>query len=135
MKLSTIQLRHVDYMPKQLEPGVLYVSRSFGTAAHLCACSCGMKIRTPLGPTEWSLQESAAGPSLWPSVGNWQQACQSHYIIREGRIMWCGKWTPEQIAAGRHNEDERRKAYHDALDAKPGLVGRLWRWLKKFWTM
>ena len=131
MKLRTIQVRHVEYMPKQLEPGILYVSRKFGAAAHLCACGCGAKIRTPLDPTEWSLQETASGPSLWPSVGNWQQACQSHYIIEDGKIIWTDKWTPEQIAAGRRGEEERRKAYYAAMYAKQGLFSRLWQWLKR----
>ena len=67
-------------MPKDLKPGVLYVSEQFGAAAHLCACGCGSKIRTPIGPTEWSVEETDVGPTLHPSVGNWQQACQSHYV-------------------------------------------------------
>ena len=50
-----IELQRVHYMPKELKPGVLYVSEEFGAAAHLCACGCGAKIRTPLGPTEWTL--------------------------------------------------------------------------------
>src|SRR5262245_27812894 len=130
MKLSAIQIRHVDFMPKQLEPGILYVSERFGTAAHLCACGCGAKIRTPLGPTEWTLKETPSGPSLWPSIGNWQQACQSHYVIQAGKIVWAGKWTPEQIAAGRRGEEARRKAYYDSMYAKPSLLGRIWQWLK-----
>src|SRR6186713_530733 len=99
-----IRLERVRYMPTDLESGVLYVSEEFGAAAHLCACGCGAKIRTPLGPTEWSVTETRLGPSMWPSVGNWQQACQSHYVIDEGRIIWYDKWTPEQVAAGRHRE-------------------------------
>lgn len=47
-----IRLERVHFMPTALEPRVLYVSEEFGAAAHLCACGCGSKIRTPLGPTE-----------------------------------------------------------------------------------
>jgi len=86
-------------MPKELEPGVLYVSEEFGAAAHLCACGCGSKIRTPLGPTDWAFEEAESGPTLYPSIGNWQHACQSHYWIRQGRVVWAPKWAPEQIAA------------------------------------
>jgi hypothetical protein len=130
MKLENLRLQRVEFMPKQLEPGILYVSEKFGTAAHLCACGCGAKIRTPLGPTEWSVDEAAAGPSLWPSVGNWQQRCQSHYIIRNGKIIWAPQWTKEQIAAGRRFEQDRRRSYFDALNEKPGLLTRLWRWIR-----
>lgn len=130
MKLEVITFQPVEFMPRQLEPGVLYVSRKYGTAAHLCACGCGAKIRTPLGPTEWAIEQTSHGLSVWPSIGNWQQACQSHYIIRNGRIVWCDTWTPEQILAGRQEEEARRHAYYDALYAPRGFWANLRRALK-----
>ncbi|HEY2990737.1 MAG TPA: DUF6527 family protein [Candidatus Binatia bacterium] len=118
-------------MPSELRPGVLYVSDEFGAVAHLCACGCGSKVRTPLSPTEWALEETESGPTLYPSVGNWQQACQSHYWIYRGEIRWADTWTPEQIAAGRRGEEMRRRAYYDALDRKRRRTFRgFWRWLK-----
>ena len=122
------KLQRVDYMPKDLDPGILYVSEEFDIAMHLCACGCGSKVKTPLGPTEWSVVETADGPSLSPSVGNWQQPCQSHYWIDRGGILWAKKWSPEQIAAGRRFEHERREAYYEALDRqRRGILHRLWR--------
>ncbi|HEY8864452.1 MAG TPA: DUF6527 family protein [Candidatus Dormibacteraeota bacterium] len=131
-----IELERVRYMPKELRPGVLYVSEEFGTAAHLCACGCGSKIRTPLGATEWSIKETPAGPSLSPSVGNWQQACQSHYFIDRGEVVWAPKWTPEQVAAGRAGEQARRRAYFDDLDRqrRRGILRRIWLWLRRIWS-
>ncbi len=126
-----IELQRVHFMPKELKPGVLYVSEEFGAAAHLCACGCGAKIRTPLGPTEWALEETDCGPTLRPSVGNWQQACQSHYWIYRGEVIWSDKWTSEQIAASRLAEEERRHAYYDALDRRRGgAVRKFWCWVK-----
>ena len=117
-------------MPKDLSPGVLYVSEEFGAAAHLCACGCGAKVRTPLGPTEWSLEVTDGRPTLRPSVGNWQLACQSHYLITGGEVVWAKRWTAEQIADGRRREEERRREYYDALDRKHrSVVRRLWRWI------
>ena len=130
MKLEHITLQRVEYMPKQLEPGILYVSEKFGAVAHLCACGCGAKIRTPLGATDWSLNVKAGGPCLWPSVGNWQQACKSHYVIDNGDIIWCGTWTPEQILAGRRLEEARSKAHYEAMYAKDGWLSRAWRRFK-----
>jgi hypothetical protein len=98
-------------MPAQLEPGVLYVSEEYGTAAHLCPCGCGSKVRTPLAPTEWSVEETSAGPSLEPSVGNWQKPCRSHYWIRGGDVVWAPQWSTEEILAGRRDEEARRLAY------------------------
>lgn len=126
-----IKLQRVHYMPKELKPGVLYVSEDFGVAAHLCACGCGSKIRTPLGPTDWALEETDSGPSLSPSVGNWQLACQSHYWIYRGRIRWARKWTSKEIVAGRRDEEERRFAYYEATDRQHGgVLRKLKRWVK-----
>ena len=116
-------------MPTKLEPGVLYVAEAFGTAAHLCACGCGTIVRTPLN--RWSLIETKDGPSLDPSIGNWQEPCQSHYWIERGKIKWADRWTPKQIALGRQHEEERLRAYYDALDRKrAGTIRSFWRWLK-----
>lgn len=123
-------LQRVGYMPKELQTGVLYVSEEFHTAAHLCACGCGAKIRTPLGPTEWSVEEAPKGPTLWPSVGNWQQGCRSHYWFRNGEVVWGDAWSPAQIAAGRAHEEERRRAHYHALDRKRGgTLRKFWRWV------
>jgi len=48
-RVARFQIEHVHSMPKELSPGILYVSEEFRTAAHLCACGCGSKVRTPLG--------------------------------------------------------------------------------------
>src|SRR6266481_7019271 len=125
------KLQHVHYMPTELKLGVLYVSEEFGIAIHLCACGCGSKIKTPLGPTEWSVKETKRGPTLRPSVGNWQETCQSHYWITRGEIIWAEKWMPEQIASGRRHEEEGRRTYYDDLDRKRSKsMQKLWRWLK-----
>jgi Family of unknown function (DUF6527) len=125
------KMQRVHYMPKELMPGVLYVSEEFGIAIHLCACGCGTKVKTPLGPTEWSVNETKRGPNLRPSVGNWQQPCQSHYWIDCGEIVWSEKWTAEEIATGRRYEQERRNEYYTALDRQRGGVWeRFWRRLR-----
>lgn len=128
--MTKIRLERVHYMPQDLTPGVLYVSKEFGAVAHLCACGCGTKVRTPLAPTEWSLKETDRGPTLRPSIGSWQQACQSHYLITAGEVVWAEQWTPEEIACGRCREEERRRAYYDALDRKHrSVLRRMWRWI------
>jgi len=124
-----IELRRVEFMPKVLEPNVLYVSERYRTAAHLCACGCGEKIRTPLGPTEWSVTEDAGGPSLWPSIGSWQRPCRSHYVISNGSIHWASQWSDAQVQRGRKFEQEKRQAYFAARKCVGWRV-KLWSWLK-----
>ena len=126
-------MQRVRYMPKNLQAGVLYVSEEFFTAAHLCACGCGTKIRTPLGPTEWSVEDHLPGPTLWPSVGNWQQACRSHYWFYNGEVVWGDAWSPAQIASGRTQEQERRRAYYEAL-YPTSMLRRLWNWFLRRFT-
>lgn len=129
-----IELQHVRYMPNELDTGVLYVSKEFSTAAHLCPCGCGSKIRTPLGQTEWDFEETEKGPSLYPSIGNWQLPCRSHYFIYRGRICWAKQWTDEEIAAGRSEEEERRSEYFESLyPEKIEGVRRMWHWVKHLW--
>lgn len=121
------RIERVHYMPRDLEPQVLYVSEEFNTAAHLCACGCRTKVRTPLGPTEWSVEADASGPTLWPSVGNWQLPCRSHYVIRRGDVVWCEAWTAEEVAGGRAAEEQRRQAYYVDLPTHVnGVFRRLW---------
>jgi hypothetical protein len=113
-----ITVEHVRLMPAQLAPGVLYVSREFETATHLCACGCGSKVVTPLGETDWTHWMSPSGPSLFPSVGNWQLPCRSHYWIWNGGIEWAEEWSDEQVKEGREREMARTQAYFRAQDAK-----------------
>lgn len=125
------ELRRVRFLPKEPRPSTLYVSEEFEIAAHLCACGCGAKIRTPLGATEWSVEETECGPSLSPSVGNWQEACRSHYWIERGEVRWVPKWNKEQIAEGHRREQERRRVYYEQLYRKKSRnVERFFRWLK-----
>ncbi|SRR6266403_1306391 len=125
------ELKHVHYMPSELQPGVLYVSDEFEIAAHLCACGCEAKVRTPLDHTEWKLEETTDGPSLYPSIGNWQLPCQSHYWIRNGQTIWAPSWTPEEIAEGRRCEIARREAYYEGLHKEPSRWRSFWNWVKR----
>jgi Family of unknown function (DUF6527) len=78
----------VEYIPERLEPGVLYLSRRYWTAAHLCCCGCGHEVVTPLNPAKWHVKEHNGAVSLSPSVGNWSLPCKSH-----------GAMSPDVIAA------------------------------------
>ena len=129
--IQRFKLQKVQYMPLKLEPGVLYVAEEFGAAAHLCACGCGTVVRTPLN--RWSLTETEDGPSLDPSIGNWQEPCQSHYWIDHGEVKWAESWTLEQIEEGRQSEVERIRIYNNKINRKhSNKLQRFWYWLKDF---
>jgi Family of unknown function (DUF6527) len=68
--VNTIKLERVQYIPKQLSPGILYVSEKYSVAGHLCACGCGNKVITPLGPAEWSFTERGVASGPRSATGN-----------------------------------------------------------------
>jgi hypothetical protein len=124
-----MKLELVEFMPSLLNPGILYVSEKYRTAAHLCACGCGEKVRTQLGPLGWEFREDRRGPTLFPSIGNWQKPCRSHYYIRDGAVLWQESWSDEEVAEGRRSELMRRNAYFSSQSG--GWWRRFRRWLTK----
>ena len=123
-----IELQRVHKMPQTLEPGVLYVSEEYEIAMHICPCGCGSKVCTPIGPTDWRFKVGRHGPTLYPSIGNWQKPCQSHYWIRDGEIIWAPKWTQEEIVEGRRREQEQSAAYFKERERRRNRpLAKLWR--------
>lgn len=90
MKATTLHTIFTKSIPAVPEAETLYVSMDYQTAVHLCACGCGTKVVTPLGPNDWVLTFDGT-VTLRPSVGNGQQPCRSHYCIRQDRIDWLQK--------------------------------------------
>ncbi|MDA8128424.1 MAG: DUF6527 family protein [Betaproteobacteria bacterium] len=91
----------VEFIPEQLQEGVLYLSTTYATAAHLCFCGCGREVVTPLSPTDWKLTFNGETVSLSPSIGNWSFPCRSHYWIEDNCVHWCGEMPQKAIDAGR----------------------------------
>jgi hypothetical protein len=115
---QTIKVDFVQFIPRTLQSGVLYVSRKYRTATHLCCCGCGNKVVTPLKAGGWKLSTVRDEVTLYPSIGNWSFPCKSHYWIREGRIVWAPKWSQSQIDAARTRDQTARELY---FDKKPRL--------------
>lgn len=142
MRYQRLEHRFVDGVPRQLEPGVLYISLEHGTAIHSCCCGCGEEVVTPLTPTDWRMTYDGETVSLQPSIGNWQLKCRSHYVINRGRVVEAGPWTQKQVLA-EQARDKRAKAAHystaaagkaeaDASAPVEAVEERgLWAWLKR----
>jgi hypothetical protein len=80
-------------------------------SGHLCACGCGDFVQLPITPVDFRIIAGPNGPTLRPSVGNWN-VCNAHYYITDGQVQWLEALSPSQIAAGRAAEDARRTAYY-----------------------
>ena len=106
--------RFVANAPRELEPGVLYISIEFATALHQCACGCGSRIVTPFSPTDWRMSFDGRSVSLNPSIGNWSLPCRSHYFIRRGTVQWAGDWSEQMVLQNRASDRSRKRPLEQA---------------------
>lgn len=81
LKKAPIIPEYVKYIPNPMQQGILYISKEYGVARHLCLCGCGVDTVTPLSSDMWTLTENGDKVSLSPSIANYQFPCNSHYII------------------------------------------------------
>lgn len=97
MRQTHLKPHFVEFIPDHLDDGVLYISERFRTCSHKCCCGCGDEVVLPLSPAEWQLDRDGEFVSLWPSVGNWDCPCRSHYVIRRNQVRWAASMTAHQI--------------------------------------
>jgi Family of unknown function (DUF6527) len=120
---QTLKHRFVRNVPRELDPGVLYISMDYATAVHSCCCGCGDRVVTPFTPTDWRVTFDGESVSLHPSVGNWNQKCRSHYVIQRNRVLEAGAWSNTQIEAERRRDKGAKAAYYDLLtDDQPDVA-------------
>lgn len=119
MKLSH---RFVENMPEHLDDGVVYVSMEYATAIHKCCCGCGNEVVTPFSPTDWDLIFNGESISLYPSIGNWNFKCQSHYWITNNIVEWAPKWTKRQIEEGNKRDQKIKGAYYKKDKKRKSLL-------------
>lgn len=110
MKTRHLTPAFIVSIPAEPEPGNLYISMTYETAVHLCACGCGNKVVTPFGPNDWTLTFDGT-VSLDHSVGNGQFPCRSHYCIERNQVLWFPKMNAAatKTALGRDQRDHRPK--------------------------
>ena len=103
-----MQYKFVEFIPDELENGVLYVSVTYATVVHRCCCGCGNEVVTPLTPSDWQLTFDGESITLFPSIGNWSLPCRSHYWIRKNEVRWAEMWSDEMIRKNRDKHGEER---------------------------
>lgn len=123
-------VKTVVSFPREFEPGVLYWSKEFEMSAHKCACGCGDVIQVPVDPQNFSITETATGPTMRPSIGNWG-VCDAHYYITAGKVQWLQKLSREHIASSRAYENARRETHYATL--RPSMVARIKTWWNQLW--
>ena len=109
---ETFSVVIVEEIPAVLTSDTLYVSLTYSTSMHLCACGCGAEVVAPLSPTDWRLTFNGTW-SLSPSIGNWALPCRSHYLIIDEKVHWAGNWDDDRIARNRANDRDRKDKFYD----------------------
>lgn len=123
MRQTHLKPSFVEFIPDHLEDGVLYVSERFRTCSHNCCCGCGEEVVLPLSPVEWQLSRDGDAVSLWPSVGNWDYGCQSHYFIRRNQVRWAGSMTAHQIKRVKQRDEVALRSQVDSTNAARAREG------------
>ena len=117
MRQTHVKPTFVEFIPDRLEDGVLYVSERFRTCSHNCCCGCDEEVVLPLSPAEWQLSRDGDAVSLWPSVGNWDYACKSHYVIRWNEVRWAESLTAHQIRRVKQRDEVALRSQIDSTNA------------------
>ena len=145
-RLNILRHEFVEFIPKVLPDGVIYISIPYATVIHNCCCGCGVRVVTPLSPVEWTLSFDGRSVSLSPSIGNWSFPCRSHYWVRNNRVIWSDEWSDEEIDAVKKDDDHASTAFYKPKStakteaptpkpkkankkSKPGLKSKIKRWL------
>jgi hypothetical protein len=124
MKATALTPVFTKSIPATPDAETLYVSLEYRTAVHLCACGCGAKVVTPLGPNDWVLTFDGT-VTLRPSVGNGQQPCRSHYLIRHDRVDWLAPISTHATSAAIHRDREA----HRPVQQPKGM-----NWCRRAWA-
>jgi len=96
--IAELKILYVKHISDTLEQGVLYISKEYSTAIHLCACGCGVKTVTPFSSIidgkdhGWTFTfQDENTVTLRPSIGNFsgERPYHAHYYITNNKIEWC----------------------------------------------
>lgn len=144
LKIKKLKNHFIRNIPREIDAGVLYISMEYATAVHSCCCGCGEQVITPLSPTDWKMIYDGETVSLTPSVGNWNLACRSHYIIKQNIVYGAGNWSENQIKAERKRDKLAKSNFYqsnidnDRLysnhEEESRIVIKKSSWGDKIWT-
>ena len=91
-KIISLSVKYVDFIPEVADmlENIIYISKKFNTASHLCLCGCKNEVVTPIINEElngigWIVTEGKHNPfmvSFAPSILNNHCPNKCHYVIQ-----------------------------------------------------
>lgn len=95
VKPLVFKVEFSKYIPEDKVEGILYISREYETAVHLCPCGCGAEIPIPIteDPREingirnpWYMSIPYKNVvTISPSLLN--RECGAHYFITQNKVI------------------------------------------------
>lgn len=110
--MKTLTHKFVEFIPENIEYGIIYISLQYKSVVHSCVCGCGNRVITPLSPADWKLTFDGISISLYPSIGNWNFNCKSHYWITNNKVTYATRWNNEEIDFGRYKDKKKKKKFY-----------------------
>jgi hypothetical protein len=107
-KVDNYEIQFVGYMPDEFKQGILYVSMRGKIVIHLCACGCGEKVVAPISLDDWKLTFDGESISLYPSIGNWDFPCKSHYWIRNNQSVFVQDWREKPLKKSKKKSKKKK---------------------------
>ncbi len=129
-KTDKVTFEFVDLLPKELREGVVYISLEHRTVVHLCCSGCGERVVLGLSPAQWKLIFDGETISFSPSIGNGELTCNSHYWIRENRIVWATPLTARQTQESQLSDRADAIAHYEQSAVSQS---RGWKFMKRLW--
>lgn len=91
---KVIMFKDDEYLPDccDMEDGVIYVSEAYKCAKHKCPCGCGEIVVMTLDRQHgWRHNYHPEDGTIhfYPSIGNYNFPCKSHYFIHDNIVRWC----------------------------------------------
>ena len=136
-RLKSMTPKFVEYIPtagEDLISGIIYISMKHNMVVHRCPCGCGQLSEFMLDPIRFRMEYDGRSVTFYPSIGNSNLRCRSHYWIRENQIQWCTPMKDWETMRAQRRELSRALAVREAegSNRKRG-IGRMWRRFVKRW--
>lgn len=106
MKTHYNEVVVADNLPYDTNNDTLYYSPRYSLVKFLCPCGCKHEIvlrtaeEVDVPGRKWKVQVVDNKMSLWNSIWvNWEGGCQSHFFIKDNKVIWVSDYKQEEIYA------------------------------------
>jgi hypothetical protein len=125
-RVSGMTPEFTETFPTPLQPGVLYVSATYSTAAHLCCCGCQQEVIAAVaGPVRIDLRRQSVIAALDRQLGAAMPLQLRH---PQRPVRWAQSYSDTEIKQNREND---RRPLAEARPEEPTWLTRVTRRLRR----